>query len=528
MKNVSILREVLCLVFAAIIFGIIYIIALPAIPGWGFMLTLAIALFFPGLIGVVSSYDCDESTPVSTVELIASIIIIVYMIIAAIGGSSMFHAKTFANSFEIEHHESAKDDVPSFDNVTKVSLMDTESAKKLGDRTLGSLSDYVSQYDVSNDYTTISYQKKVMKVAPLVHGGFLKAMKNDTIPGYVIVDTLTNEAKFVKVEGGIKYSPSAFFGKDLLRHIRSEYKDLLGEYYNFQVDEEGHPYWVVATFDYEVWHSCKVPVGAIIVDAVTGEMSKHKLDKLPEWVEQVVDGDTVTTLYNRHGELQNGFWNLSDEGKTQVTEDYGYVEKNGDIYIYTGVTSVAADESNIGFIMVNSRTGDCRYYPMAGAEEYSAMSASEGVVQNYGYEASFPTLVMYGEIPTYVMVLKDSNGLVKKYAMVNMVNYTIVAVEDTLEDCQDAYVKAMEDAGNDGTVETEAEKKQKTKETITIASIEFVTVKGETVVYVKSVDGKVFKQAFAKNEKLILLEVGQEVEVEYSGELKDITSASFK
>ena len=259
-------------------------------------------------------------------------------------------------------------------------------------------------------------------------------------------------------------------------------------------------------------------------------MEKYALNEIPTWVEQVFDGDTVTMLYNRHGKLLNGALNLSDTGKTQVTEDYGYVEKDGDIYIYTGVTSVAADESNIGFIMVNSRTGECKYYPIAGAEEYSAMSAAEGVVQNYGYEASFPSLVMYEDTPTYVMVLKDSNGLVKKYAMVNMVNYTIVAVEDTLDACKSAYIKAitgkdepLPPVDNDPVVE---EYTQNT--TITVASVEFITVNGTTIAYVKDADGHVYKQSFAQNEYLILLEVGQEVVIEYNTLFDFITPVNFK
>ena len=528
-EEVSIVREIVLTVIAVAIFVGIYLLALPAVPGWGFMWTLLAAVGVPAIIGIIAcfnSYDHDKS--IVTILLAAvTIILILFMIVAGLGGSGLFHAKRYAATFEPTEVTTQQEDIPSFDKVESVALMDTPTARKLGDRTLGGLSEYVSQYSVSNDYTTISYQGRVMKIAPLEHGSFFKAMKNDTIPGYVIVDCLTSEAKFVKVEEGIKYSPSAFFSKDLVRHIRSEYNDLLGQYYNFQIDEDGRPYWVVTTFEYAVWMSAKVPTGAIVVDAVNGDMAKYSLDNMPEWIEQAVDGDTVTMLYNRHGKLLNGAFNFSDTGKTQVTEDYGYVEKDGDIYIYTGVTSVASDESNIGFIMVNSRTGECKYYPIAGAEEYSAMSAAEGVVQNYGYTASFPSLVMYGDTPTYVMVLKDANGLVKKYAMVNMVNYTIVCVEDTLDACKASYIASIEGDNPMQTPDEVDDNIEKVSKTITIASINFITTGGETFVYVKSVDGECFKLNFAQDERLILLEVGQEITFEYV-ELLDITPANIK
>ena len=525
-KSVSWVREVVCLGIGGAIFALIYLLALPATASWGFLWILLASLGISAIIDAVwtcNTWGDKDSTIYGWIAGGLSVILVIAMIVIGIGGSSMFHAKDYANSFVPVEVQTQAEDIPSIDDVAKGSLMDTATATKLGDRTLGSLSKYVSQFNVSDQYTTISHQGKVVKVAPLVHSGFFKAMKNDTIPGYVIVDTLTSEAKFVEVEGGIKYSPSAYFSKDLLRHIRSEFKsEKLGAYYNFQLDENGTPYWVVAVNEYNTWMGATVPVGAITVNAVNGEMAKYALNEIPEWVEQVFDGDMVHTLYNRHGSLLNGFWNLSDTGKTQVTEDYGYLERNGDIYIYTGVTSVAADESNIGFIMVNSRTGECKYYPVAGAEEYSAMSAAEGVVQNFGYTASFPSLVMYGEDPTYVMVLKDSNGLVKKYAMVNMVNYTVVAVEDTLDATKEAYVKAMKKGATSEPVKGESE-----TITITIASVDYIVTGGETFVYVKDTEGRCFKQAFAENESLILLEVGKQVEVEVNG-IVDITPAKFK
>ena len=512
-SDVNWVKEGIMLFVFALILGILYLGFLPALISWGFLFCLLVAAVISWIIGFwISTIRYDDASPSNWLFGGIAALTAVFMLVAWIGSGALFNAKAHANTFVPTQVETQAEDIPSFDEVDRVALMDTASAKKLGDRTLGSLSEYVSQFDVSDAYTTISYGGRVVKVAPLVHSSFFTAMKNDTIPGYVIVDCLTSEAKFVKVENGIKYSPSAYFAKDLVRHIRTKYStQLIGDYYNFQLDEGGKPYWVVTVYDHAVWMSAKVPVGAIVVDATTGDMELYSLENIPEWVEQVFDGDMVSMLYNRHGKYLNGSLNFSDEGKTQVTMDYGYVEKNGDIYIYTGVTSVAADESNLGFIMVNSRTGECKYYPVAGAEEYSAMSAAEGVVQNYGYDASFPSLVMYDDIPTYVMVLKDSNGLVKKYAMVNMVNYTIVAVEDTLDQCKQSYAKAMNGVGKD----TVPENAETVKKSIVISSVNFITTNGETVVYIKDTDGVCYKQSFADDETLILLSVGQTVEVEY-------------
>lgn len=513
-SELTVVREIILAIIPLVIFFTLKWIFLPVNGGWGFLWISLLSVIFTGIYAAVIIFDDYEPTFVGAVHAIAAIIIVIVMIVFGIGGSPMAHADEYANTFKPIVVETQAEDIPSFEDVEKVALMDTSSARKLGDRTVGSLTEYVSQFNVSNSYCTISYNGRVVKVAPLEHASFFKANKNETIPGYVIVDCLKNEAEFVKVEKGMKYSPSAYFDKDLIRHIRTKYKkEVLGDYYNFQIDEEGTPYWVISVTEYKVWKSAKVPVGAIIVNAIDGSMEKYALKDIPKWVEQVYDGDMVSTLYNRYGKYLNGFPNLSDEGKTQVTRDYGYLEKDGDIFIYTGVTSVVADESNIGFILVNSRTGECKYYAIAGAEEYSAMAAAEGVVQNFGYEASFPSLVMYKDTPTYVMVLKDANGLVKKYAMVNMVHYSVVVVEDTLEKCKKSYIDAINK--NTEVSENTTEDLKEIKETITIESINYINIDGETYAYIKSTDGKFFKQSFKENEKLICFEVGNVVDIKY-------------
>ena len=113
------------------------------------------------------------------------------------------------------------------------------------------------------------------------------------------------------------------------------------------------------------------------------------------------------------------------------------------MWMYTGITSVGGDESNIGFILVNQRTKEAKYYPIAGAEEYSAMSSAEGAVQQYHYVSTFPLLLNIEGQPTYFMALKDASSLVKMYAMVNVQQYQIVATGTTVAETQQNYLQAL-------------------------------------------------------------------------------------
>ena len=45
------------------------------------------------------------------------------------------------------------------------------------------------------------------------------------------------------------------------------------------------------------------------------------------------------------------------------------------------------------------------------------------------------------------MALKDASGLVKKYAMVNVHNYQIVATGDSVNECEKVYLQLLKDNG---------------------------------------------------------------------------------
>ncbi len=87
---------------------------------------------------------------------------ILVVIIGGIFSSTVFFARQYASVIDVK--ESVfKDDLPETTEITNIALMDTESATKLGDKTLGALSNVVSQYDVSQTYTQINYKKSEAK-----------------------------------------------------------------------------------------------------------------------------------------------------------------------------------------------------------------------------------------------------------------------------------------------------------------------------------------------------------------------------
>lgn len=561
-KGLSIVLPVIYILWVAVM----YYLLLPAlnIHSRGLWLFVLGVILFPlGIIGaLVSAARKAEGKsagklekPVNGIFAAVGVIGILFLLLLFYG-SKMFHAQAYADILTIEDSD-FNSDINTASSVSKIALMDTDSAVLLGNREIGSLSEVVSQYNVSEDYTQIDYQGAPTKVSALEYAGFFKYMgnKENGVPGYITVDPVGQKAQYVPVKEGMIYVPSAYFGKDLRRHIRMNYPDKLFGNLHFEVDEDGNPYYIASVYKYTIGlFGGETVEGAISCDPISGDCQYYDASEVPNWMDDVFDGDLLVEQYNWYGELSNGFMNsiFGKKGCKKCTEtvvededgdeesyeaNFGYVAKDGDIWIYTGVTSVNDDASNIGFILVNERTSEAHYYSIAGADESSAMAAAEGEVQEKGYRASFPSLINVDGQPTYIMVLKDASGIVKLYGMVNVESYNMVTTAASLDEC---FAKYRKMTGSDGTENTgnpeEAENssgdsnstagnaqtaaKGKTipegeteTRSFVISEIQYVEIAGETYVYLAGDDGMVYWQKFSDNEQLIFLHEGDTVTV---------------
>lgn len=450
------------------------------------------------------------------VQFVLTIAIIVFLVIGSLIGSEIFRAKTYSSLINVQEKDFAET-IAETEYVSDIALMDTASARIIGARTLGTLYDLVSQYEVSYDYTQIAINdgtsSKPYKVAPLEYASFFKWLTNSSsgIPGYVKVNTVDFDAEFIRLTGEyMKYSPSAYFGKDLHRALRFAYPTKIFGSICFEIDDNGHPYWIVSTMKPRAGLFGAMDVDTVITfDACTGETVEYIPAESPDWIDIVYYGNLICQKYDWYGMLSGGYLNsaFSQTGCVVTTDDYGYKIIGNDVYIFTGVTSTAGDEANIGFILANSRTGEYQYFAVPGAEEYSAMSAAEGSVQQYGYRASFPSLVNVDGEATYIMVLKDASGIVKMYSMVNMKNYNIVVTSETQEEVFQKYKNALRQSGS------RVSSDELMTEEIVVDELLYITTGGETNVYIKSPSG-VYGMAF--DESVLFIEEGDTVVVTYS------------
>lgn len=440
--------------------------------------------------------------------------IITLSILSSIVGSQLFNANAYKDLLTITDGDFTKDVAEI--SMEQIPIVDRDTASRLGQRKLGEMSDLVSQFEIQDLYTQINYKGKPVRVTPLMYGDIIKWFNNqsDGIPAYIMVDMTTQETTLVRLDKGIKYSEGEYFMRDLKRALRFSYPTKIFGDISFEIDDEGVPYWVASTVSYEIgfWSGQDIN-GAVLFNAVTGESKYYDLKDIPKWVDQVFESDLIIEQLTYNGKYQSGFWNsvFGQRGVLQPTDGYNYLAIDDDVYLYTGMTSVTSDESNVGFVLTNLRTKETKFYSIPGAEEYSAMSSAEGQVQHLNYTATFPLLLNVSNRPTYFMSLKDAAGLVKMYAFVDVNQYQIVGTGNTVESARNDYILKLRNES------TNTELKPETVEGI-IENINSAVIEGNTTYYIKLENNEnIYTAKVTMSDKLPFTQKGESVKFTLNG-----------
>ena len=420
-----------------------------------------------------------------TVFKIVAALVVVVIVAIFVSSSPLFRADSYKEMLKVTERDFSEDiaEIP----LSQIPVVDKDTAERLGSRAIGQVVELVSQFNVSDYYTQINYKGTPTRVSPLEYADGLKWFFNRTegIPYYIKIDMTTQDTELVKLDKGMKYSPSECFSRDLLRHIRFKYPTKMLTDVSFEIDDDGNPFWVVSYYEYTIgWLGGRDIKGVIMVNAVTGDTKDYPINEVPQWIDRVYDSGSILTQANYWGAYQNGFWNSVFAQKNVVitTDGYNYIAIDDDVWLYTGITSVVSDESNIGFLLVNMRTKEARTYEINGAEEYSAMESAQGQIQEKKYTATFPILVNIQDKPSYFISLKDGAGLVKAYSFVSVADYQIVGVADTISGAEAEYRRLLINSGK-------VEENDNSAETVefegSVENIVSAVVSGNTIYYIK-------------------------------------------
>lgn len=391
---------------------------------------------------------------------IAAILVVLWTLaifLTSIPGWKIISARQYANLIEINDGD-FKNDIINLESSNNVVSVDLQTAKNLGNRVIGSMNNS-SWYNVDDEYNLVSIAGELYRISPLEYVDVFKFWKAGSIPGYVLVNAKTQEANYVPLDKPMKYSTSAYFQYDLKRHIHMQFPTYIFGKSFFEVDDDGNPYWITPVKTSHIGiRAGYLEKSAIITDAVSGESTEYTLDEISKlgWVDHVHSVSYLMDLVTWHYEYQNGFFNFSATDKYTTSYSFrsskeddsdesgtsnsftpfdGYnssLSATGEILFSTGITPTNKSESVSGFVLISPRTGEAKFYDVQGAEESSAQASAEGLVSDLRYSASYPVVTNVSGIPSYFMELKDKAGIVRKYAISGIKDYSIVVVADSI------------------------------------------------------------------------------------------------
>ena len=532
-------RTVLNLAVTLLVAAIYYYVELPALnlhSGSLYVFVILLCAVYCGMAILTSGFQGNGAKGYfgfvkkqCKIPFFLALAMILTAVIGSVIGWKLIRAADYRELLAVETGDFASEvEEISFDQIP---MLDRDSASKLGNRKLGELADMVSQFEVDDDYTQINYKDRPVRVTALRYGDWIKWLNNraDGLPAYLIIDMVTQNVEVVRLEQGIRYTTAEHFSHNLQRHLRFHYPTYIFDAPAFEIDEDGNPYWVCPRLTNTIGLFGGTDVlGAVLVNAVTGETEYYKVGEIPNWVDHVYNADLIISQYDNHGRYIHGFINslFGQRDVTVTTEGYNYIALNDDVYMYTGITSVVSDESNVGFILSNQRTKETRFYSVAGAEEYSAMDSARGQVQQMNYTATFPLLLNIADQPSYFMALKDAAGLVKMYAMVNVSQYQIVATGASVADCESNYRLMLARNGLIDQGDADITPSGQDQVTGTIAEIRSAVVDGNTWYYLRLQDGAVYYAISAADDKnAVILSVGDQVTITFTKGDERILSA---
>ena len=453
-----------------------------------------------------------------TVPFLVLAALIVAIVIGGLTSWVVIRAGSYSKLLDVQTGDFAAEvEEISYDQIP---MLDEDSAARLGSRVLGELSDMVSQFEILPSYTQINYQGRPVRVTSLAYGDLIKWFTNrsDGLPAYLIIDMVTQEAEVVRLDEGMKYTTAEHFGRNLYRHLRFHFPTYMFADPVFEINEEGDPYWVCPRMVKTIGLFGGTDIqGAVLVDAVTGESTYY--EEVPSWVDHVYDAEMIMEQYDYYGMYKNGFLNsiFGQRDVTLTTDGYNYIAIGDDVYMYTGVTSVTSDQSNIGFILSNQRTKETRFYSVSGATEQSARESAQSQVQQMSYIATFPLLLNIADQPTYFMALKGADGLVKMYAMVNVQQYNIVETGGTVAECEANYRRTLADNGLISDGEAEAAPSDQEEVSGAIAEIRTAVLDGNSYYFLRLEGQDTFYAVnAAENPLAVILNTGDQVTIAYT------------
>lgn len=452
-------------------------------------------------------------------------------IVVGLSGAEIFRASEYAAMLGTVEESIWTQDVQPKD-PRHMRMSTTENAIYQAKKILGAAGAIGSQFVVSDEHMTLQMiNGELWYVVSLDFSDFGVWMNSEGSPGYIKVhgEDPHRQPELVMLRKGerMQYTPGAFFSRNLERHLRnSGYRAKGLSDWTFEIDEEGKPWWVVTVYKPTIaWWGEKV-LGVATVDPINGGAIFHPMGKIPDWVDRAIPHWVIEKYLSWHGELSGG-WVNSWWGKHGLTKpepaDLIYGMGNQPEWV-VGVTSRSEkDDSLVGLVYTNSRTGKSVRYSMGGgATNFAILDAvnKNQQVQFRHLHAVAPQLYNVYGVPTSVVPLLNDSHAFQGIAMVPINDIQMVAVGSHQYETLRTYEKLLAEGGQRIAVEKERNLRvvegvvdRFNSEVVNTGSVYYLHIRGVS---------HLFTAGAGESPKLPVTKEGDSVKVEYYASDRDV------
>jgi len=383
-----------------------------------------------------------------------------FLVIYVPSSCEMCHSKDYRNLLgEVKKSDFSKS-IPKV-KLEDIRLVSLSTASTLAKKVLGQAEgDTVLGSQLKIDYNSACIQEvrgELWWIFPLDFSGFFKWRNRKVVPGYIRVNAQdsTKEAELIDADRQsgkkfkIRYTREAFFASYLDRKVYLQYPTIYNDDFTFEVDDNWRPYYVISATSPEIGFSGYKTRGVIIADPQTGKIEFRKMGNIPSWIDRVIP------LYQAHdqmtwwGEYIHGWWNtIFSEKDIQIPTDYEYgkdlwfVKVGKRKYWFTGMTSLnASDQSLVGTLMMDTRTGKASYHVIHGTDENGVLETVDAALgaDSARWSPTQPIPYNLFGVPTWVLPVVSHEGIFQRLAMVDMNNINTIAVDKNINRALEKY-----------------------------------------------------------------------------------------
>ena len=448
---------------------------------------------------------------------------VVFGAVVFLTSAPILHANAYYKMLGKEVPANFHDALPPID-IDQAPLVSQDMALQAMQKRLSEIASLGSQVAVGTPVKQL-VRDKLVWVAFLEHSGFFKWFSDGATPGYLVVSAHDPaDVKLVMELGGkplrLRYLQSGYFGDYVERHAYLSGQSTIGlTDFEPEIDDDGVPYYVGTVYEHRVGFSGSESTGIITVNAVSGEVKRYQLGTEPAWVDRIQAEEFILEQMQDRGEYVHGYINLNNEGRLRVDGVldlvYGSDQRP---YWVGGMTSKGKNNGLSGFYFVDSRTKVVRWFKVPSVSQDTAAHAVENVNPEKHYKATNPLPFLVNGAPTYVMALRDVQGVSRAFGMVDMRNNQVIGVADTLNATLRSYQSKRSTNRVDAEIGTESREVTLKGAVVRIAS-EFRN--SQTMYYITlatddKILGTIFTGSSDLSEELVLTKPGDKVELSYS------------